>query len=321
MAFSYKDYEYSNDVIRRKEEADKHAEYNESGLVGDARDRYYNHMSNRIGDWTGGQWGDALKGAIDKITNRPKFSYDLNGDALYQQYKNQYIHNGRLAMMDTLGQAATLTGGYGNSYANTAGNQAYQGYLQQLNDKVPELYQLALDQYNREGDDLYRQYGMYGDMYGLEYGEYRDRVGDWNNDADRLYRSYTDERDYDYRRFADDRDYYYGAYRDERDYDYGRYSDDYDRAMAEYQLKHRSSGGGGSSGSGSGNAKLSDEIKNGALEAYAMGGEARLEYYIRNHPGDYDVDALIDYVVANGEYLKKGSSGSLVGDTRYLAVR
>lgn len=303
MAFSYKDYEYSNDVIRRKDEADKHAEYNESGLVGGARDRYYNHMSNRIGDWTGGQWGDALKGAIDKITNRPKFSYDLNGDALYQQYKNQYIHNGRLAMMDTLGQAATLTGGYGNSYANTAGNQAYQGYLQQLNDKVPELYQLALDQYNREGDDLYRQYGMYGDMYGLEYGEYRDRVGDWNNDADRLYRSYTDERDYDYRRFADDRDYYYGAYRDERDYDYGRYSDDYDRAMAEYQLKHRSSGGGGSSSS---LKNATEAMYDAAMNAYKTGGEKGLAAYLDKFP-DYNMDAVMQWVINYGSTSSGGS--------------
>ena len=34
---------------------------------------------------------------LDKWNNM-KFDYDVNGDALYQQYKNQYIQQGNLAM-------------------------------------------------------------------------------------------------------------------------------------------------------------------------------------------------------------------------------
>jgi murein DD-endopeptidase MepM/ murein hydrolase activator NlpD len=88
-----------------------------------------------------------LQEAMNKILNREDFSYDLNGDALYQQYKDRYIQQGKMAMQDTMGQAAALTGGYGNSYASTAGNQAYQGYLQGLNDVIPELQQIAYDRY------------------------------------------------------------------------------------------------------------------------------------------------------------------------------
>ena len=91
------------------------------------------------------EWLNSLK---DSIENYGDFSYDVNSDALYQQYADQYMRQGKLAMQDAMGQAAALTGGYGNSYAATVGNQAYQSYLQQLNDKVPELYQLALDRYN-----------------------------------------------------------------------------------------------------------------------------------------------------------------------------
>ena len=84
--------------------------------------------------------------------------------------------------MDTMGQAASLTGGYGNSYASTAGNQAYQAYLQQLNDVVPELYGMALDQYNAEGDKLLTQYAMLGDMADDEYGKYQDSLNQyWQN--------------------------------------------------------------------------------------------------------------------------------------------
>jgi LysM repeat protein len=102
------------------------------------------------------------------------FSYDVNSDALYQQYANQYIQQGKMAMQDTIGQASAMTGGYGNSYAATAGNQAYQGYLQQLNDKVPELYQLALNKWQMGKDDLYNQYGMLLKEYEREYGLYSD---------------------------------------------------------------------------------------------------------------------------------------------------
>ena len=159
-------------------------------------------------------WQNNLNDIINKIGNREKFSYDLNGDALYQQYKNQYVTQGQQAMMDTMGQAAALTGGYGNSYAQTAGQQTYQGYLQQLNDRVPELYQLALDQYNREGDELYNQYSLYADRENTEYGRYRDTVSDYNTERDYLTGQYNTERDFDYGQHIDDRNYAYQVARD-----------------------------------------------------------------------------------------------------------
>lgn len=129
-----------------------------------------------------GTYDAQLQEIYDKIVNRDEFSYDLNGDALYQQYADQYQLMGQQAKMDTMGQAAALTGGYGNSYASTAGNQAYQAYLQQLNDVVPELYGMALDQYNAEGEALYKQYAMVGDMADDEYGKYMDGLNQyWQN--------------------------------------------------------------------------------------------------------------------------------------------
>lgn len=124
-----------------------------------------------------------LQEVYDMIVNREKFTYDMNSDAMYQQYADQYQLMGQQAMMDTMGQAAALTGGYGNSYASTAGNQAYQAYLQQLNDVVPELYGMALDQYNAEGDRLLTQYAMLGDMADDEYSKYMDSYNQWWQDT------------------------------------------------------------------------------------------------------------------------------------------
>lgn len=122
------------------------------------------------------QWQTQLDDTMNRIMNREKFSYDLNGDALWKQYKDQYMTGGKMAMMDTMGQAAALTGGYGNSYAQGVGQQAYQGYLQGLNDKIPELYQLAMDQYDREGNAMLQQYGLLQDAEAMDYSRFQDNM-------------------------------------------------------------------------------------------------------------------------------------------------
>lgn len=103
---------------------------------------------------------DRLRELLSRILNREPFSYDLNGDALYRQYAHRYAAQGRMAMEDTQGRAAALTGGYGNSYGQTAAQQTYQGYLQQSGDLIPELYRLALSKYQAEGDALEQQYRL-----------------------------------------------------------------------------------------------------------------------------------------------------------------
>lgn len=107
---------------------------------------------------------EQLEDIYNKIMNRKEFSYDLNGDMLYQQMKDQYQVLGKTAMQDTMGEAAALTGGYGNTYAQSVGQQTYDEYLRQLNDNIPDLYQLALQQYNsrrRAYVTTVRAYGRY----------------------------------------------------------------------------------------------------------------------------------------------------------------
>lgn len=120
--------------------------------------------------------------ALNAYLNRKDFSYDLNGDALYQQYKDRFISQGKMAMQDTMGQAAALTGGYGSSYAQSVGQQAYHGYLEGLNDVVPELYQLAYQKYQNEGDTMRDRYALLADKESQEhdrkYQAERDRVSD-----------------------------------------------------------------------------------------------------------------------------------------------
>lgn len=123
------------------------------------------------------QWKSQIDDIFGKIQNREPFKYDVNADALYEQYKDQYINQGKLAMEDTIGQAATLTGGYDNSYAQSVGQQTYNRYLEGLTDIVPELYQMALDRYMKEEDDLMSEYALLLDRDNLDYGRYQDAAG------------------------------------------------------------------------------------------------------------------------------------------------
>lgn len=126
-------------------------------------------------------YDDDLHALYDQIVNREKFRYDAASDPLWNQYINQYTTKGRMAMMDTMGEAAALTGGYGSSYGQMVGQQAYQGYLQEANQNLPQFYQMALDAYTREGDALQQQYAMIGDMRDTEYGRYMDALNQhWN---------------------------------------------------------------------------------------------------------------------------------------------
>lgn len=136
-------------------------------------------------DWDA-SYDRALQDLYDKILNREPFSYDLSSDLLYQQYRQQYTSQGRLAMMDTMGQAAALTGGYASSYAQTVGQQQYDTYLQSLNDLVPDLYQMALSQYSAEGESLADQYAMLRDLRDDAYQQYQDELDAYHQNIESL---------------------------------------------------------------------------------------------------------------------------------------
>ena len=126
-----------------------------------------------------GSYNDQIAAIYAKITGRGDFNYDLNEDALWQQYKDNYVQMGQTAMRDTMGQAAALTGGYGSSYSQAAGQAAYDQYLQQLTAIAPELYDRAYQRYSDEGDALLQQYSMMRDLADDEYSKYQDAYNQW----------------------------------------------------------------------------------------------------------------------------------------------
>ena len=117
-------------------------------------------------------YSDDVKNMMDKILNRDKFSYDVDTDPLFQQALASAMNSGKQAMQDTIGQASALTGGYGSTYATTAGNQAYNSFIEDAYDNLPQYYQMAMEAYQMEGDELYRQFGMYSELDDKEYNRY-----------------------------------------------------------------------------------------------------------------------------------------------------
>ena len=211
------------------------------------------------------RYGDALKNNLAKVMEKKNFSYDADKDKLFSQYKNSYEKSGRTAMRDTMGNAASLTGGYGNSYAVTAGQQAYNSYMSKLSDKIPELEQRAYERYKDDEESAYKRLNTLIGLEKSDYGRYRDSIDDYNTNRNFEYNkskdalaqrnlqaqferdNYENDRDYNRRVYENDRDYDRRV--NENDRDYNRRVSENDRDYAQkvydsdrnYQIKLNSS--------------------------------------------------------------------------------
>jgi hypothetical protein len=221
------------------------------------------------------QYSSQIDSILNSILNREAFSYDMDNDQLYQQYKDQYIREGQLAMRDTMGSAAALTGGYGSTYATTAASQAYDSYLQQLNDKVPELYQLAYQTYQDQGSELYNQLSALENLDNIDYNRYRDDVSDYWNNLNYLSGRYDSEYNKDYTQYSDalsqqnfEDQFAYTEAQDalaqqnwQTQFDYQKEQDALQLALSQAKLASSGSSGKSSGSSGSSTAGTSDYSK------------------------------------------------------------
>lgn len=155
-----------------------------------------------------------IQGLLSDISNRKGFSYNMNEDPMYQQYRDQYIREGQRATKDTAAQTAALTGGYGSTYGAIAAQQGYDNYLAGLNDRVPQLEQMAYGRYTDELADKYNQLGAYQTEENRLYGQYMDALGQYNTDRNFAFGSMqaamdqnNHENEFDRSLFESDRNY------------------------------------------------------------------------------------------------------------------
>lgn len=122
------------------------------------------------------QYDAQIDELLNKLLNREPFEYNEELDPLYQQYKDMYTKQGQLAMEDTMGQAAALTGGYSSTYSQAVGQQMYNAYLNKVQEMLPEFYDRAYGQYQDEGTNLKNLYSMYIDRDQVDFQRYQQEV-------------------------------------------------------------------------------------------------------------------------------------------------
>jgi len=237
--------------------------YSPSQATTDAANLLAQYEANKPGAYQS-NYAAQIQDMLDQIMNREKFSYDFNADPLYQQMSQKYQQQGKMAMMDAMGNAAALTGGYGSSYGQQVGQQAYQQHLQNLNDVIPELRDAAYQMYADEGNRMLQQMDLLRGLDDTDYGRYRDDVSDYYNMLDYYSNKYRDSRDFDFGKYntdlaawQDDRAFGYNAQQDalaqqnwEREFALAQ--DQWNKEYALAQQKASSGGSGGGSGTDGG---------------------------------------------------------------------
>ena len=158
----------------------------------------------------GSQYDAQIQDLYQQIIGRGPFKYDQKVDPLYQQYVQDYTTQGKMAMRDTMGRAAGLTGGFGSSYAQAVGQQQYDQYLQKMADILPETYGMALNAYNAEGDQLNSKLATTTGLEQSDYNRYLDALNQHNldvqraqTDADTWYERMTADEQKNYNRQLD----------------------------------------------------------------------------------------------------------------------
>ena len=139
------------------------------------------------------RYDDTIQDLIQGILNREDFSYDPATDPLYQNYRKQYTREGQRATADTLGQAAAASGGIPSSYATTAAAQAGNYYAAQMTDKIPELYQLAYNQYLNDYNMQLSDLGVVQGAEQSDYDKYLNELNQYNTDRAFDYNAWLDE--------------------------------------------------------------------------------------------------------------------------------
>lgn len=192
-----------------------------------------NLLSQQLGSYQS-QYGSQIDSLIQQLQGQQPFTYDVNTDPLYLQLRDQWMRDGKLAMEDTMGQAAQLTGGYGNSYAQTAGQQVYNAHLQGVNEMIPQLKEAARADYDAENAYLMQQLGLLMDQDSQDYSRWMDELERQRYEQEWQYQQDRDaladqryDREWEYQQgrdqLADQR------YQDELAY--GRGQDAYDRLL------------------------------------------------------------------------------------------
>lgn len=222
-------------LAMKAREARMPGDYEESENVQAWRDKLRNTDGEKPDPFRS-KYSDQINSLLGQIYGDKEFRYtgqDLQNDDLYQMISQQKQDAARRSMRDTMGNAAALTGGYGSTAAQAAGQQAYDQTMSELNNDVLSFYDRAYQRYQNQQANRYNQLQAFQGQDNTDYGRYRDTVGDWKDDRNFYAGRLDAERAADLNayqantaNFWNGQNYLAGRYDSERGADFSAYQQD-----------------------------------------------------------------------------------------------
>lgn len=214
--------------------------------------------------------------AVDVIKNAEDFNYDSGKDASYQAAKRQYEKGANQAMKNTLASSAALTGGYNNSWGQTAAQQAYDDIMRDVASTLLPQYEEKA--YARHQDKINQNYNLVSLLSGLD--------------------------DRDYARYSDDLakeqallNLAASIYDTNRGYDYQKERDAYNDALNERSIAAQEALAAAEAASAN---ALANGDYDAALKAYQNGGKNGLKKHLESSGySTDDATKLIEYATSN----------------------
>ena len=209
---NYTPYEQSDDVRSLRSQSEGYADqidsmsYSPSALVRSYQAKMTDTENNKPDAYVN-KWADTQNSLLEEILNEKAFSYtgsDLMNDDMYKMYSEMYEKNARKAMNNAMGEAASLTGGYGSTYSQAAGQQAYDDTMSNMNEIALALADKAYEKYLNDRSNRYNKLSAVNTQEQSDYGKYRDEVGDWQLDRDYYAGRYDATYGQDYQKYQDE---------------------------------------------------------------------------------------------------------------------
>ena len=220
--------------------------YSESEYVEEWRDKL-NDIENSRPDAFTSKYESQISDLLNQIYGDKGFSYtakDLQNDDLYKMYAQQYAANASRSMRDTMGAAQAASGGYGSSYSQQVGQQAYDQTMSGLNDKVLDFWDRAFDVYKNTQSNRYNQLNAFQTQDNTDYSRYRDTVNDWQTDRAYALNGLQGEQSADINAYNatssnywNGMNYYSGLYDSEKNTDFSAYQQDQTDAQWEKEYE------------------------------------------------------------------------------------
>ena len=213
----------------------------------DKTNEYYGLLKDTEGnrpDAFASRYEGAVQSILDGILNKKSYNLqdDKNYNLLYNQARESYMNAGNKAMRDAMGAAQAQTGGYGSTAAQIAGSQAYDNYLQGMNDNNAALAQLAYQMWQDENADRYNQLSAVQGLDESDYNRWLNNYRNWQDDRNYYAGQYQNFYNNDWNEYQYGTDMDYNIWRDElnrymqdRDYYAGQYQAGMDNDMDLYQ--------------------------------------------------------------------------------------